>query len=85
MQAVNMRNDDVIFDLEDRLLRVVRRIVLPAQSPTVEVSLVGVARIRNTGPSEVTIRVNTRGSLVILRPNETLLVEPDLMALIVVR
>jgi hypothetical protein len=67
MQAVNMRSDDVVFDFEDRLLRLVRRVALAPQSPTVEVSLVGVARLRKVGPSELTIRVNTRGSLVTLR------------------
>ena len=82
MEVLNMRSDTVVFDLEDRLLRVVRRVVLPTPSPVVEISLVGVARIRNAGPSEVTI--NTRGGLATLRPNETFLVEPDLTALIVV-
>jgi hypothetical protein len=76
-----MRSDTVVFDLEDRLLRVLRRVVLPTQSPVAEISLVGVARIRNAGAATVT--VNTRGGLATLRPNETFLVEPDLTALIV--
>ena len=28
-----MRSDTVVFDLEDELLRVVQRVVLPAQKP----------------------------------------------------
>jgi len=85
MQAWNMRSDDAVFDLEDRLLRRAQRVLLPSQGPTVDVSVAGVAHIRNAGLSDITVRVNTRDGLVILRPAETLTVEPDLMVLIAVR
>lgn len=84
MQAVNNRSDTVVFDLEDRFLLPVRHVVLPSQAPTVEVSLAGVARIRNAGLSRITIKVNTKENLVTLRVGEALPVEPDLMDLIVV-
>ena len=85
MQAVNNRDDAVVFDLEDRFLLPVRHVVLSSQTPTVEVSLAGVAQIRNAGLSQITIKVNTKEHLVTLRVGEALPVEPDLMNLIVVR
>ena len=81
MEVLNMRSDTVVFDLEDELLRVVQRVVLPAQSPVTEVSLAGITRIRNAGPAPVI--VNTDEGFVSLQPNETLLVTPTLTALIV--
>jgi hypothetical protein len=81
MDVWNMRSDTVIFDLEDELLRIVQRVVLPAQSPVTEVSLVGNTRIRNAGPAPVI--VNTHEGFATLQPNETLLVTPPLTALIV--
>jgi hypothetical protein len=81
MEVLNMRSDTVVFDLEDALLRVVQRVVLPAQSPVTEVSFAGITRIRNVGPAPVI--VNTDDGFVTLQPNETLLVTPTLTALIV--
>ncbi len=81
MEVLNMRSDTVVFDLEDELLRVLQRVVLPAQSPVTEVSLAGITRIRNAGPAPVI--VNTHEGFMTLQPNETLLVTPTLTALIV--
>jgi len=71
MQARNMRGDSVVFDLEDNVGRVVRREVLPAQSPMTEISLVGGAWIRNAGQTEVKI-THTAGGFATLRPGDTL-------------
>ena len=85
MQAVNMRTDVVVFDLENRFLVPVGRVVLPGQAPPVEVSLGGVARLRNAGLSQITLKVKAKEGLVTLRVGEALPVEPDLMDLIVIR
>ena len=82
MQVVNMRTDVVVFDLENRFLVPVGRVVLPGQAPPVEVSLGGVARLRNAGLSQITLKV--KEGLVTLLVGEALPVERDLMDLIVI-
>jgi hypothetical protein len=84
MQALNMRSDAVAFDMETRLLNVVQRVVLPGQSQVMEISLEGVARIRNASMAEIEIILNPDARLVTLKPGEALPVEQSIATLIVV-
>lgn len=84
MHAWNKRSDAVAFDIETRLLNVVQRVVLPAQSQVMEISLMGVARIRNASMAEIEIILNPDDRLVTLKPGEALPIKQSIASLIVV-
>lgn len=84
MHAWNRRSDAVAFDIETRLLNVVQRVVLPGQSQVMEISLVGVARIRNASMAEIEIIFNPNDRLVTLKPGEAFPIKQGIASLVVV-